>query len=592
MSSPPACRSRAAVRRGGQEKHLSRTLFLIPARGGSKGVPGKNLRTVGGIPLIGRAVRTARAALAKIGGDGKVVVSTDSEEIARVARDHGAETPFLRPAELAGDETPTIPVVLHALDTLACDGFIPDTVVLLQATAPLLSIEDITGCLALFRRSEGRPAVTVRPSASRSDLIFRLEGTRLVRSATPLSLRRQDQAPEVSLAGSVYVATPAWLRDQGHWVTDDRTQGFLVDASRAHDIDDELDFTVNEALLRTLRPWRDGHVLVVAEAGVNHNGDLGRALEMIDVAAEAGADAVKFQMFDVNELVTDDAPQAAYQQRNTGTTQSMKAMLASLRLDRAQFEKLQARCDERKIAFSASVFDLPSVDLLEEFAPGFVKIPSGEITNLPLLHRVALTGRPVLLSTGMSTLAEVTRAVDELTLHGTMELCVMHCVSDYPARLESSNLRCLQTLASALQLPVGLSDHTIGREAAVMSIALGAVSLEKHYTLDHSLPGPDHVASADPSELKAYVAAVRAATAALGTGRKVPVPEELATARVARKSLVYRRPLEAGSTVSPADLTTKRPGTGISPMDIAFVTGRRLRHAVTTDQLVDWRDIE
>ena len=319
---------------------------------------------------------------------------------------------------------------------------------------------------------------------------------------------------------------------------------------------------------------------IIAEAGVNHNGDLELARRLVDAAAEAGADAVKFQTFSADRLATAAAPQADYQRRNTGIEESQRAMLHRLELTAEAHRELMARCRERGILFLSSPFDEDSADFLEELGVPAFKIPSGELTNVPFLAHVARKGRPLIVSTGMATLDEVRPAVETIRQAGSPPLALLHCVSSYPAQPADVNLRAMATLREAFAVPVGFSDHTAGTDIALAAVALGANILEKHLTLDRTLPGPDHLASLEPDEWIAMVAALRRIEAALGDGRKRPAPSEADAARVARKSLVAAGDLPAGCVLRRDHLAVRRPGTGLPPGRLESVLGRRLRQAL------------
>jgi N-acetylneuraminate synthase/N,N'-diacetyllegionaminate synthase len=329
---------------------------------------------------------------------------------------------------------------------------------------------------------------------------------------------------------------------------------------------------------------------VIAEAGVNHNGDPALAARLVDVAADAGADAVKFQTFRSEALTSRHAPKATYQVETTGGNESQLAMLKKLELSLDAHRDLIARCRQRKIMFLSSVFDEASADALDALDVAAFKLGSGELTNLPLLERLARTRRPLLVSTGMATLAEVEAAVAAIARHGA-PVALFHCVSAYPAPAAEMNLRAMDTLRARFGCPVGLSDHTLGWEIALAAVARGAEMLEKHFTLDATLPGPDHRASLEPDALAALVRGVRAVESALGDGIKRPTPAEENTKAVARKSVVVTRAIARGTRLGAADLTVKRPGTGIPPSDLAKVVGRSARRDLEADQPLGWDDL-
>tara|TARA_A100001037_G_scaffold286535_1_gene295024 strand:- start:282 stop:1304 length:1023 start_codon:yes stop_codon:yes gene_type:complete len=304
--------------------------------------------------------------------------------------------------------------------------------------------------------------------------------------------------------------------------------------------------------------------IVIAEAGVNHNGDLARALEMVAAAAEAGADYVKFQAFLTEGLVSRDTRTASYQEANTGES-SQDALLRDLELSPDDFATLAEACRTAKIGFMASVFDLEQVDALIALGMDRLKVASGEMTNTPALIRFAECGLPVILSTGMATLAEVDEAVAVLRRHGCSDITILHCTSLYPAPPESLNLTAIDTMRKHFDLPVGYSDHSLGDHVSIAAVALGATMIEKHFTLDRGLPGPDHRASLEPDELAALIVRLREVAASLGDGVKQPAPGEADTARLVRRSWHLRHALPAGSVLADKDIILKRPADGLPP---------------------------
>ncbi|MFK8029517.1 MAG: N-acetylneuraminate synthase [Gammaproteobacteria bacterium] len=330
--------------------------------------------------------------------------------------------------------------------------------------------------------------------------------------------------------------------------------------------------------------------LIIAEAGVNHNGDLDRAKQLIDAAAEAGADLVKFQTFNADRLVTRTAEKAEYQTKTTGKSESQHQMLRRLELDEGMHNELITHCEKRGIGFFSTAFDLESIDLLVSLGQDHFKIPSGELTNLPYLRRIGGHGKAVILSTGMSTLGEIEEAIDALVQAGTprSKLSVLHCTTEYPTPMAEVNLRAMQSIQSAFGVEVGYSDHTPGIEVAIAAVAMGASVIEKHFTLDCNLPGPDHKASLEPEGLTAMVAAIRNIEAALGDGVKRLTPSEARNKPVMQKSLVASQAIKAGETFSASNITTKRPGTGISAMRWDDIVGRTARRDFTVDELIEF----
>lgn len=329
--------------------------------------------------------------------------------------------------------------------------------------------------------------------------------------------------------------------------------------------------------------------LIIAEAGVNHNGDLTLAKKLIDVATEAGADLVKFQTFNANRLATRFAKKADYQTRTTDSHESQYEMLHRLELSAEMHKELIAHCAERNIGFFSTGFDIESVDLLVSLGLDHFKIPSGEITNLPYLRHIGRLGKTVILSTGMATLGEIEAAIDVLEQSGTprANITVLHCTTEYPTPMAEVNLRAMQNIHTAFGVAVGYSDHTPGIEVAIAAVALGATVIEKHFTLDRNLPGPDHKASLEPEELKAMVAAIRNIEVALGDGIKCLTPSEAKNKAVARKSLVASQTIKAGEVFSAENISAKRPGIGISPMRWDEVMGRTAPRDYSADELIE-----
>ena len=324
---------------------------------------------------------------------------------------------------------------------------------------------------------------------------------------------------------------------------------------------------------------------IIAEAGVNHNGSLELARQLVEVAARAGADAVKFQTFKAARLVTPDAPKADYQLQTTDAAESQYDMLRQLELSPEAHKELMAYCQRQGILFMSTPFDEESADFLADLGVAVFKIPSGEITNLPFLDHVAHKGKPMIVSTGMAYLGEVEAAVHIIEQAGNRSFVLLHCVSIYPADPADANLRAMQTMATAFGVPVGYSDHTPGIEVALAAVALGACVIEKHFTLDRSLPGPDHRASLEPDELTALVRGIRTVEAALGHGRREPAASEANTAAVARRSLVAAKDISAGTVLTEEMIAIKRPGTGLPPAMRPYLIGRTVQMTVPAGAL-------
>ena len=334
---------------------------------------------------------------------------------------------------------------------------------------------------------------------------------------------------------------------------------------------------------------RDG-VVVIAEIGCNHNGDLGLAMRLVEAAARAGADAAKFQSFVPAEMIIRAAPKAQYQFGKTDPRESQYARLERLRLDAEAHRALVRCCQANGIAFCSSPFDEPSADLLESLGVPFFKVPSGEITNLPLLRRIASFGRPMVISTGMADLGEIEEALETVGPAANRAV-LLHCTSDYPADWKTMNLRAMQTMAAAFKRPIGLSDHSEGIELPLVAVGMGAVVIEKHLTLDRNMEGGDHLASLEPEDFARMVGKIRALEEALGDGVKRCHPVEENIRVVARKSLVARARIARGQRIDAGMLAVKRPGTGIAPKHLDDIVGRSAREAIEADQVLQWSDL-
>ena len=327
-------------------------------------------------------------------------------------------------------------------------------------------------------------------------------------------------------------------------------------------------------------------VYIIAEAGVNHNGSFELACKLIDTAKAAGADCIKFQTFKSENLVSQNAQKADYQKGTTGDG-SQSDMLKKLELSYDEFLKLKEYCDKVGITFLSTPFDLDSLIFLNSIDMPFWKISSGEITNLPFLVALAKTGKPVVMSTGMCEMAEIEAAIKILQKNGTKEIRLLHCNTEYPTPFEDVNLKAIQTMRDAFGLEVGYSDHTKGIEVSVAAVALGATIIEKHFTLDREMEGPDHKASVEPSELADMVQSIRHIEKALGTGNKKPSPSEKKNINIARKSIVAKKIIKTGDELTEENITVKRPGSGISPMRWFDVIGTRAIRDFQEDELIE-----
>ena len=336
-------------------------------------------------------------------------------------------------------------------------------------------------------------------------------------------------------------------------------------------------------------------VLIIAEAGVNHNGDISMAKKLIDIAKDAGADYVKFQTFNSSKLASSIAQKATYQiSENDSTQGNQLEMLQKLELNKDQHIELIQYCNKKGIRFLSTAFDMESIDLLVELGIEIFKIPSGEITNLPYLKKIGRLKKDIILSTGMSTIDEISDAINILVNSGTKlkNITVLHCTSDYPTKMEDVNLRAMLNIQKQFDVKIGYSDHTLGIEVSIAAVALGARIIEKHFTLDRMLPGPDHKASLEPDELRSMISSIRNIESAMGSELKQPTETELQNRTIARKSIHLSKKLPAGHIISEKDISMKRPGNGISPMQIEDVIGKKTLTELTSDHLLKWEDLE
>lgn len=337
---------------------------------------------------------------------------------------------------------------------------------------------------------------------------------------------------------------------------------------------------------------QESPVFIIAEIGVNHNGDRKLAIELIEKAKQAGADCVKFQTFKADQVVLKDAPKAAYQLKTTSPSESQIQMLKKLELSFDDYRQIIEKCNHLDIIFMSTPYNYPDVDFLETLDVPAFKIASGQIIEHTFLEYIAKKGKPIFLSTGMATLSEVDDAVKTILKTGNKDLILFQCTTNYPSRLEDANLLAMKTMKRCFQLPIGYSDHTQGYTASIASVALGARVIEKHFTLDKALPGPDHSTSANPEEFKELVGFIRETELVLGNGIKQPSEIEIVNAIGMRRSIVARVQINKGEVLSREMLTFKRPSTGINPSLIQQMLGRKARRNIDQDEMLDWDDIQ
>ena len=337
---------------------------------------------------------------------------------------------------------------------------------------------------------------------------------------------------------------------------------------------------------------KNPRAIFIAEAGINHDGDISKAKKMIDAAVEAGADYVKFQSFKAKKLVTPDALTSSYIDDGSHKGESFQDLLQRLELNEDDHHDLKKYCDNKNIKFLSTAFDAESFDFLISLGIDIVKVASGDVTNLPLLKHMAKSGLPMIMSTGMATLGEIEEAVNAITSEGNDKIVLLHCISWYPAEISTTNLRFMETLKHAFPFPVGYSDHTLGINMSIAARALGAVLLEKHFTMDKTEFGPDHAASIEPDELKSLIEGLREVEEGLGSTQRVFCDKEIGQRKVHRRSIVVKSRIEAGEALTIDNLIIKRPGIGIKPKYLDDVLGKKVRVACDAESLLSWSNVD
>lgn len=576
-----------------------RILVVIPARGGSRGIPKKNIKLLAGRPLIAYSIEQAK----QINYIDKIIVSTEDKEIAEVSKKFGADV-CIRPYELALDNVPTIPVLQYVIRALEQDNQFFDIIILLQPTHPFRKKEHI---LEIIKKiNEGFDSATTVSKLNIHPCRF----LKIDKNGKSIFINdeRETLRQEVNnfhVDGAVYAYKKEVLMNLQilPWQKTNNAS-VEIDELYAFDIDTPLDFKIAEYLMQKKSKIiigdkiiaEDQPCFIIAEAGVNHNGSLETAKKLVDAAKDAGADAVKFQTFKSENLVTENANMADYQERDIGEKQKQLEMLKELELNYEDFVKLKDYCDEKGVIFLSTPHTEDAIYFLKDLVPAF-KIGSGDITNLPFLKKIARMNKPIIVSTGMSTIDEVKKALDTIYCEGNRQVIMLHCTTNYPCPLNEINLRAMQTMQKELDCLVGYSDHTEGIEIPLMAKQLGAVIIEKHFTLDKRNKGPDHKASLEPYELKKMVEILKSFSRKidfeeiLGISEKKPTLGELEIMKIARKSIVSKREILAGKVIEEEDLIMKRPGIGISPEKTDEIIGRVAKVNIKKDSLINFDNL-
>lgn len=585
-------------------------LGVILARAGSKGLPGKCVALLRGRPLIEHTIRHALDARRL----SAVCVSTDSAEAAAVARSFGLYV-VDRPAELATDTAPVDAALRHAVEVYerAHPGFRAAAIVLLYGNIPVRAEGVIDRAVAHLLESRGDSVRTVAPVGKHHpDWLHRLDGDRMSPFRQNLVHRRQDLEPLYYHDGAVVAVTRAALESaaagpEDHHAFFGRDRRAIVQcADDAVDVDTAFDLRIADAILsmRASQPGSGGsrgtiqianreigagrRPFIIAEAGVNHDGDPAAALRLIEAARGAGADAVKFQAFSADRLASPDAPACDYQQRHA-SAESQHAMLKRLELERGAWQRLFDAGRDQGIVVFATPFGTADLEMLIELGAPAIKLASSDITNVPLLSAAARSGLPLILSTGAADAGEIDDAVARVSQAGGRDrLILLHCVSRYPTEMAEANLAAITTLRGRYGLATGFSDHTPDTATGALAVAAGAVVLEKHLTLNRNAAGPDHFFSLTPAQFADYARQARSAGAALGDGQPMCTPNQQEVRRLARGGLVAVRDIPAGIALSATDLAVRRPAVGIEAAHWDRVIGRLALRSIPAGTRIDW----
>jgi N-acetylneuraminate synthase len=574
-----------------------KVIAIIPARGGSKGIPKKNIKLVAGKPLIAYTIECSKRSKYI----DQIFVSTDNEKIAEVSKEYGAKV-IERPKELAGDTSQTIDAIKHAVHSLPNlqDN---DILLVLQPTAPLRTTEYIDLCVEKMAKTDCQSVTTVSKNEHNPYTLVYLEGDKTEFClGKPKITNRQEILNIYRIDSVVHGITKEALMNETNYIVCDDNRAIVISEENKLDIDNMRDLKLAEEIIKGRIKMKkikigsniigkDEPCFIIAEAGCNHNGDMKLAKMIIDEAVEAKVDAIKFQTFLTEKLVTKETPKAEYQKTSNADTESYFDMLKQLEISETDWIELKNYCDKKGILFlSTPHSDKWSVDLLEKLGVAAYKVGSGDLTNLPFLEYMAKLGKPIILSAGMANMEETIDAVNTVKRAGNDDIIILQCTTSYPCELKDVNLKAMTTIKQETGMLVGYSDHTLGSDASVSAVARGAVVIEKHFTLDKNMPGPDHKASATPDELKELVQRIRNVEKLLGTSQKKPTAGELEIMKIARKSIIANRDIKQGETITDDMLIIKRPGIGLAPKNLPELLGKKAAIDIKQETLVkkDW----
>ena len=569
---------------------------IIPARGGSKRVPLKNIAEIAGKPLIYYTIKEAKKAKTL----DRIIVSTDHDGIAEVAKKNGAEVPFKRPADISED-VPTEFVLQHAVKYLEeKEGYPVDVVVTLQPTSPLLKAEYIDACVEkLISNSNIGSVVTVCKITERPEWMFKTDGSKLV-PFMDLDLKgdilvSQNLPDLYRHNGAVYATKRDVVMNENRIISKDCI-GVVMPVEESYEIEEPRDLKFVDFIIRqpvtnvnkvniNNRSIGDGEpVFIIAEAGINHNGDMEKAKALIDAAAKAGADAIKFQTHLPEEEMLNLEVTAGY------VGESLFGLLKRMELSRDNHVELMNYAKERGIMFLSTPFSRAAADMLDGLGVPAFKIGSGEATNIPLLVHIAKKGKPMIISTGMTELEEIEESINAVRKYNN-QIILNQCTSTYPTKYEDVRLKAIPIMKEKFGVPTGLSDHSEGIYTALAAVTLGACMIEKHFTISRDWPGPDQKASIEPHELAELVKGVRAIEKTMKSSEKKVIADEVPVQKMARESVVSIKDIPEGSVITEEMVWVKRPGTGIPAKYFHNVVGKRARMTIKSDSLISWEDL-
>lgn len=579
---------------------MKKICVIIPVRGGSKRVPNKNLKLFNGKPMLSYVVEAARDAARESGRIDRVIVSSDSEEIMEQAKKYGADVPFKRPSDLAQDETPTLPVLRHCIEYLEEEDYEPDIIILAYATSPLVKKEWFLKIIDKI--DEGSYQVMV-VSKDLKHYWTKKENELLVRFYPKgMPLNSQWETPLYKEAGAIYATEKDIIMAENTLYGSDSEVDFVeIEEYGNIDVDTMFDFKIAEFIyqenqkegvpqkIKVGNRWigEGAPCFIIAEIGSNHNGSMETAKKMVDECVEAGVDAVKFQFFEADKIAADTKDPTA----KLPDGRTLYEFYKTCETNRSWIKELAQYCKNKGVIFFATPFDVEVIDLLEEVDVPLYKVASFEIVDVTLLKKIAETGKPIIISSGMADLDEIKDALDVVYQVGNKDVAILHCGIDYPLNFEDVNLLAMKTIRDHFGVITGYSDHTSGISVPLAVVARGGKIIEKHFTLEKNQEGPDHSFALEPDELKAMVKGIRDTEAAIGSPQKKVQAAELIHYRRGRRSIFAKVDIPKGTTITGEMLTILRPGIGLKPKYLDTIVGRKSRIDIEAQEPITWDKI-